>query len=83
MQKFVVIEIITQADGRIAAPVNAYENEADARSKFHDVMKQAYRSNYPVHSCMLMTSEAFKLEDECVKHEVQPEPEPTPEPEGE
>ena len=84
MQNFVVVEIIQQADGRIAAPVNAFETEAEAKSKFHEVMKRAYASSYPIHSCMLMSAEAFKILDECVKHEPQPEPEPEPEPnEGE
>ena len=80
-QNYLVVEIITQSDGRIAAPVNAFETEADAKSKFHDVMKSAYRSAYPVHSCIVLSAEAFGIVNECVKHTPQPEPEPEPEPE--
>ena len=69
MQNFLVVEIVTQADGRIAAPVNAFETEAEARSKFHAVMTQAYKSSNPIHSCSLLTGEGFELCHECVKHE--------------
>ena len=34
MQNYVVLEIVTQANGNIAAPVNAYETEADAMASF-------------------------------------------------
>ena len=75
MQKYVVVEIITQADGRIAAPVNAFDTEEEAKSKFHAVMTQAYKSSYPVHACVALASNGFSIMDECVMHEPTPEPE--------
>ena len=86
MQKYVVLEIITQENGRIAAPVNAYDTEEEAKAKFHDVMKGAYRSQHPIHSCVVLNSSGFSLVDECVQHEIvppEPEPEAEPEPEDE
>ena len=77
MQKFVVVEIITQTDGRIAAPVNAFEEEPLALSKYYSVCAQASKSSYPVHSVMLMSGEAFEIKHECFKH-AQPEPDPEP-----
>ena len=82
-QNYIVVEIITQENGKIAAPVNAYETEAEAKSKFHDVMKSAYRSSYPIHACAILSAQAFSVDDECAIHEPQPTPEPEPEPEGE
>ena len=83
MQNFLVVEIIQQSDGRIAAPVNAFETEAEAKSKFHEVMKRAYTSQYPVHSCTILSAQAFQVEDECVVKDIQPvveEPEVVEEP---
>jgi hypothetical protein len=76
MQKFLVVEIITTAEGRIGAPVNAFGTEEDAVAKFHTVMAAAAKSAHPVHACTLLTAEGFQLRYECVKHEVQPAPEP-------
>lgn len=79
MQKFLVVEIITTDEGRIGAPVNAFENEADAVAKYHTVLAAAAKSSYPIHACTLLTGEGFQLRHECVKHDTQPEPEPEPE----
>ena len=73
MQNYLVVEIIQQADGRIAAPVNAFETEAEAKSKFHEIMKRAYASQYPVHSATVLGVDAFQVADECVKHDPAPE----------
>lgn len=75
MQKYVVVEIITQSDGRIAAPVNAFEDEAQAYKKYYTILGIAATSAYPTHGAVLLTYDGQKLESKCFKREVVEEPE--------
>ena len=76
--KFIVIQSWVDAEGNVGTPVQNFDNEEDAKSRYHGIMSQAYKSAYPVHGAILMNQELFILEQEVVKKEVTPEPEPNP-----
>ena len=78
MQNFVVIRISVQDNGRIAAPVNAYETKPEAERQYFTLCAQAVMSSYQYDSIVLMTKDGFLLKRETFAHEL-PEPEGEPE----
>ena len=70
MQNFVVLRISVQPNGRIAAPVNAYETEDQAWRQYFSLCSQAVTSEYQYDSVVIMTKEGFQLEKKTFEHEV-------------
>ena len=67
--KYLVIEIQTNADGKVSNLVHSYDDRNEAESKFHAVLSAAAISALPVHSCALMSNECILLKQGCYKHE--------------
>lgn len=77
---YVVLQIYVDANGTISHPAQHFDNYEDAASRYYGILASAVKSQYPVHSVILMTEECFELEHKCFKREVtpvEPEPEPT------
>ena len=74
MTKYVVVQMYTDVEGTVAHPTNVYDNEADAWARYYGVLAVAVKSNYPVHSCMLMTDDAVKIESKAYYHEASSAP---------
>ena len=70
MQNFIVLRISVQDNGRIAAPVNAYETEGDAWRQYFTLCSQAVNSAYPFDSVVIMTKEGFTLEKKTFEHQA-------------
>ena len=70
MQNYVVIRISVQTNGKIAAPVNAYDTEDQAWRQYFTLCSQAVTSSYPMDSVVIMTKEGFQLEKKTFEHEV-------------
>lgn len=63
MQTYIVIELQTMADGKVANLVTQHTSEAEAQSKYHSVLAAAAVSDLPCHAAVLMTNEGVVLED--------------------
>lgn len=72
---FIVLETQTNKDGTVGTIPMAYENENEAKSKYHAVLSAAAISSVPVHTAFLLTDEGMLYSSECFKHEVEPTPE--------
>lgn len=70
MQNYVVIRISVQPNGRIAAPVNAYETEDEAWRQYFTLCSQAVTSSYVFDSVVIMTKEGFTIEKKTFEHEA-------------
>jgi hypothetical protein len=68
--KYLVIEVQTNADGKVSNLVFAYDSQLEAESKFHAVLSAAAISALPVHSCALMSNDCVLLKQGCYKHET-------------
>ena len=66
--KYIVIEI--QTTDKVAAIVNAYDNENDALAKYYSVLAAAAVGNIPCHSAVIMTETGMIVKNECIRHEV-------------
>ena len=76
--KFIVIQSWVDSEGNVGTPVQNFDNEADAKSRYHGIMSSAYKSAYPIHGAILMNQEMFILEQEVVMKDVTPAPAPEP-----
>ena len=76
--KYIVMQTWVDANGAIGTPVQNFDNQEDAYSRYYNILGNAVKSNYPLHGAIIMTEELFELEHKIFKHEVIP---PTPEPE--
>ena len=56
-QTHLIIEIQTNSDGTVGNIVTAYDNEAQAVSKYHTVMAAAALSDLPCHAVVHMLSD--------------------------
>ena len=65
---FIVIEIQTAADGKVATIVNSYASQNDAESKFHSILTAAALSSLPVHSAIIMNEKAEVIRAEHYTH---------------
>ena len=68
MEKFIVIEIQTNADGAVGNLVWAYDERAQAEAKYHTVLAAAAVSTLPCHAAVLLTEEGFALASQCYHH---------------
>ena len=68
--KYLVIEIQKFDTGAMSTPSYAYDTLNAAEAKFHTILASAAVSKLPVHSCILLSEEAFPMRHECYKHEA-------------
>lgn len=68
---FVVIEI--QTSTTVVTLVNAYEDRAQAESKYHQILTAAAVSTVPKHGAIMLTDEGERLKNECYIHTVEEE----------
>lgn len=66
---YVVIELQKSSDGTIASLVTTHADLNDAESKFHQVLSYAAVSNVPIHSCAMLSEDAYLVKAESYSHE--------------
>ena len=79
--KFIVMQCWIDQEGKIGTPVQNFDSEDDAWSRYHGILSQAAKSSYPKHGAIIMNQNLMELEHKVYVHDVQPEPTPEPEPE--
>lgn len=78
--KFIVMQLWIDSEGKIGTPVQNFDTEDEAWSRYHGILSQAAKSSYPKHGAVIMNEDLFELEKPKIFiHEPAPEPEPTPE----
>jgi len=70
MTKYLVVEIQTWDTGAIQTPTNAFDTQANAEAKYHDILSKAAVSQLPKHAAVLMTNDGYVMETKCYEHEV-------------
>lgn len=63
-----IIEIQTMRDGTVGNIVTAYDDEAQAVSKFHSVMAAAALSDVPCHAVVHMHADGGFVNSGCFWH---------------
>lgn len=66
--KYIVIELQKNAEGAVSNIVTSHDTLAEAESKYHSVLAAAAISELPVHSAIIVSEEAFPVEQKCYKH---------------
>ena len=66
--KYIVIELQKNAEGQVANIVTAFDNLAEAESKYHTILADAAVSKLPVHSAIIVSEEGFPVKHQCYKH---------------
>ena len=75
--KYLVIEIQTNADGKIGILTFFFDDCNEAESKYHSVLAAAAISALPMHTCDLIQADGILLARQCYVHEQAAEEEPT------
>ena len=75
MQKYLVIELQTNAEGQVANIVTAFDTKLQAEAKYHTVLAAAAASSVVQHGAVMITSTGKFIHGECFTH-------PVPEQEG-
>ena len=69
--KYLVIEIQTNADGKIGILTFSYDGRNEAESKYHAVLSAAAISTIPMHTCDLIQADGILLARQCYVHETE------------
>lgn len=75
--KYLVIEIQTNADGKVSNLDFAFDSRLEAESKYHSVLASAAVSTIPMHTCDLIQADGILLARQSYVHEQEVEEEPT------
>ena len=75
--KYLVIEVQTDANGKVSNLVFSYDSQLEAESKFHAVLSAAAISALPMHTCDLIQADGILLARQSYAHEQAAEEEPT------
>lgn len=65
---YICIELQKDAKGHVANIVTEHATLAEAESKYHAVLAAAAVSEISVHSCIIVSEEAFPVEHKFYKH---------------
>lgn len=71
MNRYVVIEIQSSAEGGMATPAYSYTDLNSAEAKYHTILASAAKSALPKHACILISDEGFPMRHECYVHETE------------
>ena len=66
---YLVIEIQIQSDGTTGTFTWAYDNTADAMSKYYSVLAVAVQSQIAVHTAVILDENGTVYRKECIRHE--------------
>lgn len=69
MKEYIVLEICKDTEGKISPAVYTYEDIKDARALFYNKCATAVKSDYLVHSVVLMNSAGNTIEMKSFRHE--------------
>lgn len=67
---FVVTEYQTNANGNTIVITTDYSTEAEAKSKYHQILSAAAISQVPLHGATITTGNTFQIANECYEHPV-------------
>lgn len=70
---FIVLEMQTNKDGTVGVIPTAYQNENEAKSKYHHILSVASVSEVPIHTAFILTNDGYVVQSECFRHEVESE----------
>lgn len=65
---YIVIELQTNADGQTANLVTAYDDLAQAESKFHAILAAAAVSAVPKHAAVILSEDGLIVKQWCYDH---------------
>lgn len=68
MYKYIVIELQTAKDGKVANIVTSHDTENAAWSKYHQVLSSAATSAIPRHAAALLQSDGTLVESRSFDH---------------
>lgn len=68
---FIVMELQTNADGQLGNIITTHTDQAEAESKYYQILSYAAVSDVPIHTAMIITSEGLTLKSDCYQHVVQ------------
>jgi len=68
--KYIVIELQTGTDGKVANIVTDHDTLAEAQHKYYAVLSAAAISTVSVHAAVLMDNQGFALEGKAFNHAV-------------
>lgn len=67
---FIVMELQTNADGQLGNIITTYTDQAEAESKYYQILSYAAVSDIPIHTAMIITSEGLTLKSDCYQHVI-------------
>lgn len=67
-ERYIVIELQTNADGSVGNFVWAFDSRNQAEQKYHTVLAAAAVSELPTHAAVLLTSKGYELAQQCYEH---------------
>lgn len=67
---FIVLEIQTNANGKVGTIISSYEERGQAESKYHAILSAAAVSSLPCHAAVLLTEQGLMLANGFYEHEV-------------
>ena len=65
---FIVIELQTNTEGQLGNIITTYTDQAEAESKYYQILSYAAVSNIPIHTALIITSEGLTLKSDCYQH---------------
>ena len=65
---YIVIELQTDKTGHVSSILTEHATQQEAESKYHAVLSAAAVSEIPVHSCIIVSNEAFPVKYQCYKN---------------
>ena len=65
---FIVLELQTNTEGQLGNIITTYTDQAEAESKYYQILSYAAVSNIPIHTALIITSEGLTLKSDCYQH---------------
>ena len=70
MEKYIVVEIQTDAGGNVSTLTKQYDTENAAGAMYHTILAAAAASNLPCHACIMFMGDGSPRKWESYRHEV-------------
>lgn len=68
---YIVVELLTYADGTVGNLVWAFDTRNAAEAKYHSVLAAAALSSVPIHACVLLDNRGSRFAGECYRHDIE------------